>query len=142
MRFGKALVAAFAVLGLSASTALAQDYVTVERRGSTAGTVLRNTIAGGLLGSAVSGGIILYEMEINDNDDYNWERTLAWGAAIGLGVGLVWGIVDATSGPDYASIASSPVARSPVRDGQSLTLDVRRRDQSGREMFSVFSGRF
>jgi MFS family permease len=140
MRFGRALVVAVAMLGLSASSAFAQDYVTVERRGSTAGTVLRNTIAGGLLGSAVSGGIILYEMEINDNDDYNWERTLAWGAAIGLGAGLIWGIVDATSGPAYANMA--PVARSPVRDGQSMTLDVRRRDQSAREMFPVFSGRF
>jgi hypothetical protein len=29
-----------------------------------------------------------------------------------------------------------------VRDGQSMTLDVRRRDQSGRETFSVLSGRF
>ncbi len=137
MRFGKALVVAIAILGLSASSALAQDYVTVERRGSPAGTVLRNTIAGGLLGSAVSGGIILYEMEINDNEDYNWERTLAWGAAIGLGVGLIWGIVDATSGPSYGMIS-----RSPVHDGQSMSLDVRRRDQSAREMFPVFHGRF
>ena len=142
MRIGKALVAAIAILGLSASAARADDYVTVERRGSPAGTVLRNTIAGGLLGSAVSGGIILYEMEINDNEDYNWERTLAWGAAIGLGAGLVWGLVDATSGPDYAAISRSPVSRSPVRDGQSMTLDVRRRDQSGREMFSIVQGRF
>jgi hypothetical protein len=142
MRIGKALVAAVAILGLSASSALAQEYVTVERRGSTAGTVLRDTVAGGLLGSAVAGGIILWEMEVDDNDDYNWERTLAWGAAVGLGVGLIWGIVDATSGPDYATIARSPATRSPVRDGQSMTLDVRRRDQSGREMFSVFSGRF
>jgi hypothetical protein len=142
MRIGKALVAAVAILGLSASSAFAQDYVRVERERSTAGIVLRDTIAGALLGSAVAGGIILYEMEIDDNDDYNWERTLAWGAAIGLGAGLVWGLVDATSAPDYASVSRSPIARSPVRDGQSMTLDVRRRDQSGREMFSVFSGRF
>ncbi len=137
MRIGKALVVAIAILGLSASSAFAQDYVTVERRGSPAGTVLRNTIAGGLVGSAVSGGIILYEMGVNDNEDYNWERTLAWGAAIGLGAGLIWGIVDATSGPSYGRIS-----RSPVHDGQSMSLDVRRRDQSAREIFPVFQGRF
>ncbi len=137
MQIGKALVVAIAILGLSASTAFAQDYVTVERRGSPAGTVLRNTIAGGLVGSAVSGGIILYEMGVNDNEDYNWERTLAWGAAIGLGAGLIWGIVDATSGPSYGRIS-----RSPVHDGQSMSLDVRRRDQSAREIFPVFQGRF
>jgi MFS family permease len=137
MRIVRALVAAIAVLGLGATSALAQDYVTVERRGSPAGTVLRNTITGALAGSAVAGGVILYEMAIEDNDDYNWERTLAWGAVIGLGAGLIWGVVDATTGPDYAR-----VARAPVRDGQSMTLDVRRRDQSGRETFSVLSGRF
>jgi hypothetical protein len=137
MRIGKALVVAVAILGLSASSAFAQDYVTVERRGSPAGTVLRNTIAGGLVGSAVSGGIILYEMGVNDNEDYNWERTLAWGAAIGLGAGLIWGIVDATSGPSYGRIS-----RSPVHDGQSMSLDVRRRDRSAREIFPVFQGRF
>lgn len=142
MRIGKALIAAVAILGLSASSAFAQDYVTVERRSSPVGTVLRDTVGGALLGSAVSGGIILYEMGINDNSDYNWERTLAWGAGIGLGVGLIWGIVDATSGPSYASLARNPIARTPVRDGQSMTLDVRRRDQSGREMFSVLHGRF
>ena len=142
MRIGKALVAAVAILGLSASSAYAQDYVTVERRSSPVRTVLRDTVSGGLLGSAVSGGIILYEMGINDNSDYDWGRTLAWGAGIGLGVGLIWGIVDATSGPSYASLARNPIARTPVRDGQSMTLDVRRRDQSGREMFSVLHGRF
>jgi hypothetical protein len=137
MRTMKALVAAFVLLGLAASSAGAQDYVTVEKRSSPAGTVLRNTIAGGLLGSAVSGGIILYEMGIQDNEDYNWERTLAWGAVIGLGAGLVWGIVDASSGPDVAMIS-----RSPVRDGQSMSLDVRRRDESGKAMFQVLGGRF
>jgi hypothetical protein len=135
MAIVKALVAALALLGYG--SALAQDYVTVERRRSPAATVLRDTVAGGLVGSAVAGGIILYEMGIEDNDDYNWERTLAWGAVIGLGAGLIWGIVDATSGPDYATIS-----RGPVRDGQSMSLDVRRRDQSGREVFPVLGGRF
>jgi hypothetical protein len=136
MRYVRALVVAVALLGLGTS-AFAQDYVTVERRGSPAGTVLRNTVTGGLAGSAVAGGIILYEMGIEDNDDYNWERTLAWGAVIGLGAGLIWGVVDATTGPTYGMIS-----RSPVRDGQSMTLDMRRKDQSGRETFPVFSRRF
>jgi hypothetical protein len=136
MRYVRAVVAAVALLGFGTS-ALAQDYVTVERRGSPAGTVLRNTVTGGLVGSAVAGGIILYEMGIEDNDNYNWERTLAWGAVIGLGAGLIWGVVDATTGPPYAMIS-----RSPVRDGQSMTLDVRRKDQSGKEHFPIFSRRF
>lgn len=134
MRIVRAVVAAVALLGVT--SAYAQDYVGVEKRSSPAGIVLRNTITGALVGSAVAGGVILYEMGINDNDDYNWERTLAWGAVIGLGAGLVWGVVDATSGPSYAMV------RDPVRDGQSMTLDVRRRDQSGRTMLPVLQGRF
>jgi hypothetical protein len=134
MRFAK-LLAALALLG-TAGSALAQDYVRVERRRSTAGIVLRDTLAGGVLGSAVAGGIILYEMGVNDNDDYNWERTLAWGAVIGLGAGLVWGIVDATSEPDYAMI----VPKAPVRDGLSLSLA--RRDGSGVQRFPLVVKRF
>lgn len=137
MRTVKALVAAFVLLGLAASSARAQDYVRVEKRSSPAGTVLRDTVAGGILGSAVSGGIILYNMGIQDKSDYNWERTLAWGAVIGLGTGLIWGIVDASSGPSYGMIS-----RSPVHDGQSMSLDVRRRDESGKALFQVLGGRF
>jgi hypothetical protein len=135
MRFVK-LCAAVALLGVAGS-ALAQDYVRVERRRSSAGIVLRDTIAGGLVGSAVAGGIILYNMGIEDEDDYNWERTLAWGAVIGLGAGLIWGIVDAASAPDVVA-----TRRLPVRDGQSMSLDVRRRDQSGKEVFPLLVRRF
>lgn len=139
MRFAKALV----VIGLCAlgtTSVRAQEVVRVEREPSAAGTVLRSTLAGGILGSAVAGGIILYNREIEDDSDYNWERTLAWGAVIGLGAGLVWGIVDAASEPDYA--ATTRLARAPVRDGQSLTLDVRKRDQSNRAIGTVFAHRF
>jgi hypothetical protein len=135
MRIAK-LFAVLALLG-TAGSAFAQDYVRVERRRSSAGVVLRDTVAGGLLGSAVAGGIILYNMGIEDEEDYNWERTLAWGAVIGLGAGLVWGIVDAASGPGYARIS-----RAPVRDGMSMSLDVRTKDQSGRELFPVLMRRF
>jgi hypothetical protein len=137
MRIGKALVAAFALMGLAASSARAEDYVQVQKRSNPAGTVLRDTITGGLVGSAVSGGIILYNMGIQDKNDYDWQRTLAWGAVIGLGAGLVWGIVDAASGPSYAMIS-----RNPVHDGQSMSLDVRARDQSGTQLFEVMRGRF
>ena len=137
MRIVKALVAAFVLMGLAASSARAQDYVQVQKRSNPAGTVLRDTIAGGLVGSAVSGGIILYNMGIQDKNDYDWQRTLAWGAVIGLGAGLVWGIVDAASGPSYAMIS-----RNPVHDGQSMSLDVRARDQSGMQLFEVARGRF
>jgi hypothetical protein len=135
MRFVK-LCAVVALLG-TAGTAVAQDYVRVERRRSTAGIVLRDTIYGGLVGSAVAGGVILYNMGIQDDEDYDWEETLAWGAVIGLGAGLLWGIVDAASAPDYAM-----APRVPVRDGLSMSLDIRKRDQSGRELFPLLSRRF
>lgn len=134
MRFAK-LLAVVALLG-TAGTALAQDYVRVERRRSTAGIILRDTLAGGVLGSAVAGGIILYEMGIDDNDDYDWERTLAWGAVIGLGAGLIFGIVDAADEPAVYGM----VKRAPMRDGLSTSLG--RKDQSGVQRFPLLVRRF
>lgn len=125
MRFVRVL-AVLALLGLAASAQA--DEVVVERRRSPAGIVLRDTITGGILGSAVAGGIILYNMGIEDRDDYNWERTLAWGAAIGLGAGLVLGLVDAAGG-GYG------MTRTPYRDGMSRSLG--RRDQSGTQVFPL-----
>jgi hypothetical protein len=139
MRMVKAIVVAVALLGMGVASA--QEIVEVERRErSTAGIILRDALGGALVGSAVSGGIILYEMGIEDNDDYNWERTLAWGALIGLGAGLVWGVVDVASAPAYA--ATTPLARAPVRDGNSITLDTRRRDESHRTMMPLLATRF
>jgi hypothetical protein len=136
MRIVKVLAAVIALLGFG-TRAFAEDYVTVQRRSSTAGVVLRDTISGGLLGSAVSGGIIGWEMGVKNHSDYNWQRTLAIGAGIGLGVGLIWGIVDATAAPGYAM--ATPVQ---ARDGLSMTLDVRRTDQSGLAEFPVVAGHF
>ncbi len=138
MRIVKALVAAIALLGFGITSAHAQETVTVQKRGSSMGVVLRDTIAGGLVGSAVSGGIILYNMGIQDKSDYDWQKTLAWGAVIGLGAGLIWGIVDATSGPSYAVVTP----REPVRDGRSTSLDVSPHDQSGTQLFGVYARRF
>ncbi len=135
MRIAKVLAAVIALVAFG-TNARAQDDLTVRRHGSPAGTVLRDTISGGLLGAAVGGAVIGYEMGVQNHSDYNWQRTLAVGAGIGLGVGLIWGIVDATSG-NYAMTA--PLA---VRDGQSMTLDMRRVDQSGRTEFPLARGRF
>jgi hypothetical protein len=133
MRKVKALVAAVALAGFGA--AYAQDDAVVVRRSNPAGTILRDTVTGGLLGSAVSGGIILYNMGIQGRDNYDWGRTLAWGAGIGLAAGLIWGVVDVTTGPSYAMTH-------PVRDGQSMSLDVRRTDQSNRTVFPLMVKRF
>jgi hypothetical protein len=134
MRIAKVLAAVIGLVAFGAS-ARAQDDLTVHRR-SAAGTMLRDTISGGILGAAVSGGIIGYEMGVQNHSDYNWQRTLAIGAGIGLGVGLIWGILDTTSG-NY-----SMTAPLPARDGLSMSLDVRRVDQSGRAEIPIAMGRF
>lgn len=134
MRFAK-VVAVLALLGVGAA-ASAQDYVTVERKRSPAGTILRDTIAGAVLGSAVAGGVILYNMGIEDDDNYDWGRTLMWGAIIGTGAGLVLGVIDASTG------AYSSVSRSPVRDGLNVSLQQGRRDQSQTQMFGIMQRRF
>ncbi|MFT3917134.1 MAG: hypothetical protein QM704_24525 [Anaeromyxobacteraceae bacterium] len=134
----RALVAA-AILA-AAGTASAQGYVAVDHRPSAAGLVLRDAVSGALVGAAVSGGVILYKMGIQDESGYDWGRTLAWGTVIGLGAGLVWGVVDATTGPTYS--AGRPVVSLHATDGQSFTLDQRRRDQSRLQTFTVWQGRF
>lgn len=139
MRYLRALVAVVA-LAVGAQAARADDDVYVRRHASPVGTVARDTIAGGVAGSAVAGGIILYNMGIQDHSNYDWGRTLAWGALIGAGVGLLWGIVDVSTAPDYAMRTAA--ARAPVRDGQSFTMDLRRRDQSRQETFGLVAGRF
>jgi hypothetical protein len=123
---------------LGVGSASAQDYVTVERRASPGGIVLRDAVSGAVAGAAVGGGIILYEKVIQNNANYDWGRTLAWGTVIGLGVGLVWGIVDATSAPRAVAMQ----APRPVRDGLSRSLDLRPMDRSGLALAPVWQGRF
>jgi hypothetical protein len=135
MRRVKALVAAMLAAVVCFASVARADEVVVRERPSRAGTVARDVVGGVLLGSAVAGGIILYQTQVNDRSDYDWQRTLGYGALIGLGVGLVWGVIDATTGPSYAMTR-------PVHDGQALTLDLRRNDQSGKEMFPLVSERF
>lgn len=140
-RISKILAVAVVLLGFGAAQAQEQQTVVVERRTSTAGVIARDAVAGLILGSAVSGAIIGYEMGIEDNDDYDWEETLAWGAGIGLAAGLVWGIVDATTAETTYG-RTAPAALDFARDGNSMTLDLRRRDQSGRVSFPVLRKRF
>lgn len=134
MRSMKTLVVAVTLLGFGAANA--DEVVRVERGRSTAGIILKDTVAGGLVGSAVAGGVILYNMGIDGNDDYNWQRTLAWGAVAGLGAGLVFGVIDAANEPNYYAMAP----KAPVRDGYSLTLT--RKDQSNRTVMPLLTRRF
>jgi hypothetical protein len=135
MRMLRGLVAAIALFGIGVTSAHAQDN-TVRRSASPGSIVLRDTITGGLIGTAVGGGIILYEMGINDKSNYDWGRTLAWGAVVGLGVGLIWGVVDATTGT-YAMTNNLH-----AHDGQSMSLDMRTQDQSGTQLFPMVMHRF
>jgi len=133
----KALAAATALVALG-STARAEDQAVVHHA-NPAGIVLRDTVTGGVLGAAVAGGIIGYNMGIQNHSDYNWQRTLAWGAGIGLAAGLVWGIVDATSASSsYAAANRLALAH----DGQSRSLDVPNRQAPGEALFPVALGRF
>ncbi len=134
MRLVKALAMVIALLGFGVRVN-AQEEV-VHKHGSAGSAVLRDTISGGLLGAAVSGGIIGWEMGVQNHSGYDWQRTLGIGVGIGLGVGLIWGIVDATTG-NYAM--GTPIA---ARDGLSETLDVRRQDQSNRVEVPLMAGHF
>ncbi len=126
-------MAALVLVGFGA--ARAEDAVVVKRS-NPVGTVLRDTVGGALVGSAVSGVIIGVQMGINDKKNYDWGRTLAWGAGIGAVAGLVWGVVDAASGP------SSYSSQLHAHDGQSMTLDERKWDLSNRTEVPVVMGRF
>jgi hypothetical protein len=139
MHFAKRMVVAVMLAGVGVANA--QEVVLVERHENTAGTILKDTLAGGALGSAVAGGVILYNMGIQGEDNYDWGRTLAWGAVIGLGAGLVFGVVDAATGPEHVA-RRAPVRDdySLVRDGQSLTMN--RRDQSNKVLMPLLTRRF
>ena len=133
----KALAAATALVALG-STARAEDQVVV-RRPNPAGIVLRDTVTGGVLGTAVAGGIIGYNMGIQNHSDYDWGRTLAWGAGLGLAAGLVWGVLDATTASSSYSAADRLAL---AHDGQSRSLDAPNRQRPGQVLFPVALGRF
>ena len=80
-------------------TALPDEVVTVETpHRSTGGVIIGDAIGGAVLGAAAGGGVALYNHFNNADGSYgNWQRDIAIGAGIGLAVGLVFGLVDASS---------------------------------------------
>jgi hypothetical protein len=65
------------------------------------GAVIRDTFGGAVLGTAVGVGVAYYNKEQNNGGDWgNWQRPVLIGAGIGAAVGLVFGIVDATTWSD------------------------------------------
>ncbi len=134
MRMAKVLVVLAALFAVGA--AQADENVVVQRHTNPVGLVARDAVGGAVAGAAVGGLIIGYNRGIQNHSNYDWGRTLGISAAIGAGVGVVWGIIDAAStGPSYS--AQTPLA---VRDGNSLTLD--RHDQSNEVMVGMIGHRF
>ncbi len=111
MKWLRGATAAVALVAFGA--AQAQDNEVVVEHRSAAGTIAADTLYGGLAGAAVGGGIILYQTQINNQHNYDWGKTLAIATGVGLGAGLVLGIINAASGPNYAASAV------PVEDGLS-----------------------
>jgi hypothetical protein len=94
------------------ATGLGAEVVEVQARPSPVGIIARDALGGAVAGAAVGGGVVLYRHYVtnNGNGDWgNWQRDIGLGAAIGLGVGLLFGAVDAASNADT-------VMRGPVAD--------------------------
>jgi len=93
------------------SSGLAAEVVEVQTRPSPAGVIVRDMLGGAVAGAAVGGGVVLYDHYVTNNGNGgwgNWGRTIGIGAAIGAGVGLVFGAVDAASNADR--VMNGPVA--------------------------------
>ena len=66
-----------------------------------AGAVVRDVFGGAFLGAAAGGAYAFYQKEQNNNGDWgNWQRPVLIGAGVGAGIGLIFGIVDATTWSD------------------------------------------
>jgi len=88
---------------------LADEVVEVQTKPSPAGILARDAIGGAVLGTAVGGGVALYNRYVSDSKSWgDWQKDLAYGALIGLAAGLVFGAVDAASSADRAFVG--PVA--------------------------------
>ena len=120
---GLALLTPFAshaqsmTLGQPAATAeqrpaLPDEVVEVRHeRPFAGGIVIRDTFGGAVLGAAAGGGYAFYQKENNNNGDWgNWQRPVFIGAAVGAGVGLILGIVDATTWSGGGYYDDRPVA--------------------------------
>jgi hypothetical protein len=94
-----------------------------------------DTLWGGVAGAAVSGGIIGYRMGVQNRNNYDWAPVLGTGVAIGVGAGLLWGILDATTGPTYSLV------NGPAYDGLSFG-ETHPSDMSGIVIAPLAVGRF
>jgi hypothetical protein len=95
--------------GLSRS-GLSDTVVGVESRPSVGGILVRDALGGAIAGAVVGGGVALCNRYCSSNGSWgNWQRDIGLGAAIGVGVGLLFGAVDAASNADT-------VMRGPVAD--------------------------
>jgi hypothetical protein len=91
-------------------TGLSDQVVEVQSRPSAGGIIVRDALGGAIAGAVVGGGVALCNRYCSSNGDWgNWQRDIGLGAAIGLGVGLLFGAVDAASNADT-------VMRGPVAD--------------------------
>ena len=98
----------------SARERLNAEVVEVQSRPSAAGIVARDAIGGAVVGAAVGGGVALCRRYCSSNGSWgNWQRDVGLGAAIGLGVGLLFGAVDASSNADR-------VFRGPVGEERNV----------------------
>jgi hypothetical protein len=122
---------------LAGPAARAQDVVDLTSRPPAPYHVLiRDGVAGALLGSAVAGGLVAYNMGFEGRAGYDWGKALAWGAGIGVGAGLVLGMFE------VATTRRRPIPQALVRDGLSRSLDARARDQSHSHLFPLLSRTF
>ena len=94
-----------------ANPAFHAEVVEVQSRRSTGSIIVGDAIGGMVAGAAVGGGVALYNRYVSDGKDWgNWQRDLAVGAGIGLAAGLIFGVVDAASGPSNDRVVTQPVA--------------------------------
>jgi hypothetical protein len=80
--------------------ALPDDVVEVHHDHTFAGgAVVRDIFGGAIVGAAAGAGYDVYQHSQN-GDWGNWQRPVLIGAAVGAGIGLIFGIVDATTWSD------------------------------------------
>jgi hypothetical protein len=92
------------------SNALPDEVSEYHTHSFAGGALFRDTLGGAVLGAAAGGAYALYNKEQNNGGAWgNWQRPVLIGAAVGAGVGLVFGIVDATTWSDRA-YAPTPVS--------------------------------
>ena len=72
------------------------------------GAVVRDTFGGAVLGTAIGVGVAYYNKEENNGGNWgNWQKPVFIGMGVGAAVGLVFGIVDATT---YSDRSVTPYA--------------------------------